>query len=619
MDMMPPALPGSGIDDSSRELLRALGRSLSPEQALWVSGYFAGVAEARSGFNASAPAAAVASAAAAPAVAEGSGTAKIKILFASETGNAAALARDIAARAQQAGIGASAEDLAHYKARTLKDESTALFVTSTAGEGEPPEPALPFFEFLAGRKAPTLAQLRYAVLALGDSTYEFFCEAGKRLDQRLEELGAQRLLDRSDCDVDYEVDAARWTDAILGQLQASASANGAASAAASAVGRPLAGAVPAAIATPQYSKSKPFLAQVAESIRLTGRGSSKDTRHVELALDGAGLSYAPGDALGIVPQNQPELVAELIGLFGWSGSERVAGRSGELEIGQALQSEFEITALTPRFIEKWAELSGDTQLAQQPRAERTAFMAAHHIIDLVKSRPVSGLAPQDFVQALRGLQPRLYSIASSAALAPDEVHLCVAPVRYRLHQRERHGVASVHLTDRLQAGDRVPVYVQHNEHFRLPADPGTPIVMIGAGTGVAPFRAFLQQREALESPGRNWLFFGERNFRTDFLYQAEWQEWLRAGLLTRADVAFSRDQQQKIYVQHKLLEQGPQLYDWINDGAHLYVCGDAGNMAQDVHNALQAVVAQHRGRGNEDAQEFLREMQAAGRYQKDVY
>jgi sulfite reductase (NADPH) flavoprotein alpha-component len=618
MDMMPPALPGSGIDDSNRELLRALGRSLSAEQALWVSGYFAGVAEARSGFNALAPAAATATAAL-PAGVDGSGAPKMKFLFASETGNAAALARDIATRAQQAGIAASAEDLAQYKARMLKDETVVLFVTSTYGEGEPPEPALPFFEFLSGRKAPALAQLRFAVLALGDSTYEFFCEAGKLLDRRLEELGAQRLLARSDCDVDYEADAARWTEAILGQLQASANASSSAgtAGATSALSRP--GVAPAALATPQYSKSNPFLAQVAESIRLTGRGSSKDTRHVELALDGAGLSYAPGDALGIVPQNQPELVAELMGLFGWSGTERVAGRSGELAIGQALQSEFEITALTPRFIEKWAELSGDTQLAQQARPERTAFMAAHHIIDLVKSRPVPGLAPQDFVQALRGLQPRLYSIASSAALAPDEVHLCVAPVRYRLHQRERHGVASVHLADRLQAGDRVPVYVQHNEHFRLPTDPATPIVMIGAGTGVAPYRAFLQQRETLESAGRNWLFFGERNFRTDFLYQAEWQEWLRAGLLTRADVAFSRDQQQKIYVQHKLLEQGAQLFDWISDGAHVYVCGDAEHMAQDVHQALQAVVAQHRGRGNEDAQEFLREMQAAGRYQKDVY
>jgi sulfite reductase (NADPH) flavoprotein alpha-component len=615
MDMMPPALPGSGIDDSSRELLRALGKSLSAEQALWVSGYFAGVAEARSGFNALAPAAAT-SAAPAAAVADGSAVPKIKILFASETGNAAALARDIAVRAQQAGIAASAEDLAHYKSRTLKDEAVVLFVTSTYGEGEPPEPALPFFEFLTGRKAPALAQLRFAVLALGDSTYEFFCEAGKLLDRRLEELGAQRLFERSDCDVDYEADAARWTEAVLGQLQAAA---GATDTAGAAVGRPLAGIAPVALSTPQYTKSNPFLAQVTESIRLTGRGSSKDTRHVELALDGAGLSYAPGDALGIVPQNQPELVAELMGLFGWSGSERVTGRSGALDIGHALQSEFEITALTPRFIEKWAELSGDTQLAQQPKSERTAFMAAHHIIDLVKSRPVSGLAPQDFVQALRGLQPRLYSIASSAALAPDEVHLCVAPVRYRLHQRERHGVASVHLADRLQAGDRVPVYVQRNEHFRLPADAATPIVMIGAGTGVAPYRAFLQERETLESPGRNWLFFGERNFRTDFLYQAEWQEWLRAGLLTRADVAFSRDQQQKVYVQHKLLEQGAQLYDWINDGAHVYVCGDAEQMAQDVHHALQAVVAQHRGRGNEDAQEFLREMQAAGRYQKDVY
>ncbi|MGB7481167.1 MAG: assimilatory sulfite reductase (NADPH) flavoprotein subunit, partial [Burkholderiaceae bacterium] len=545
--------------------------------------------------------------------------APLKILYAGETGNAAALARDLAARAQAAGLPATAEDLANYKTRELKDEATLLFIASTHGEGEPAEPALPFYEFLDGRRAPPLPQLRFAVLALGDSTYEFFCEAGKRLDRRLEELGAQRLCERVDCDVEYEADAGRWFDALLARLQA----DGGASAGAAANGASVAVAAALAPALQPYGKQRPFPAQVSANIRLTGRGSTKDTRHIELELEGAGLDYVPGDALGVLPQNDPALAAELLELFGWSGSEAVTGRNGDTTIAAALQTEFEISALTPRFIEQWATLSGAAQLAervaQMPRSELAAFMRENHITDLVRAYPAPGIAPAALLPALRGLQPRLYSIASSAELAPGEVHLCVAPLRYQLQQRERHGVASLHLAERLGVGDSVPVYVQQNEHFRLPADAATPIVMIGAGTGVAPYRAFLQQREARGERGRSWLFFGERNFRTDFLYQAEWQGWLRAGLLTRADVAFSRDQHEKIYVQHRLLQQGDELYRWIADGAHLYVCGDANGMAQDVNAALLSVIAAGRERGDEDAADYLRELQVAGRYQKDVY
>ena len=616
MDMMPPPLPGTSVDGAERELLRALGRSLSAEQALWVSGFFAGVAEARSGFAATATPIAITSGATAAAPVSATSP-KIKILYASETGNAEGLAREIAHRAQQVGLAASVEDLARYKTRELKNEQTLLFVSSTHGEGEPPEPALPFFEFLAGRKAPNLKHVQFAVLALGDSTYTLYCEAGKVLDRQLEQLGATRLHERIDCDVDYEIDAGRWIDAVLGKLQATAGGSGAGLSAATAAFAASASA--AAETLSAYSKSNPFPAQITESLRITGRGSSKDTRHIELSLEGSGLSYLPGDALGVVPQNDPALVAELIELAGWSGSEPVTGRNGELNLQKALQSEFEITALTPRFIEKWAEWSGAGQLAQQSSVDRAGFMANTQIIDLVKSHPARGVAPQDFVQALRGLQPRLYSIASSLEMTPEEVHVCVAPVRYRLHDRARNGVASTHVADRLQAGDSIPVYVQRNEHFRLPADPATPIIMIGAGTGVAPYRAFMQQREALGIDGKSWLFFGERNFRTDFLYQIEWQTWLHDGLLSRADVAFSRDQKEKIYIQHRLLQQSAELYRWIGDGAHIYVCGDAEHMAADVHEALLSVIEQGSGQSRDGAREALLAMQAAGRYQKDVY
>ncbi len=374
-----------------------------------------------------------------------------------------------------------------------------------------------------------------------------------------------------------------------------------------------------AVTAPVYGKNNPFVARVSTSQRLSGRGSSKDTHHLEISLEGSGLRYLPGDALGVVARNEPGLAGDLIALGGWSGADAIAGRNGATTLQQALQSEYEITALTPRFLEKWAQWSGAAELARLEGEQRARFLAQTHVVDLMQSHPVSGLAAQDFVQALRGLQPRLYSIASSLEFAPDEVHLCVAPVRYRLHERQRHGVASTHLLDRLAAGDSVPVYVQANEHFRLPADTATPIVMIGAGTGVAPYRAFMQQRDALGVTGKSWLFFGERNFRTDFLYQTEWQAWLRDGLLTRAEVAFSRDQQQKLYVQHRLLEHGRELYRWIADGAHLYVCGDAQSMAADVQDALLAILAKHGGLDTELAKETLLEMQTAGRYQKDVY
>lgn len=630
------AIPDSGVTETDRQLIRSLARTLSPEQAMWVSGYFAGAAEARSELvelgREAETVISRASAIQAP-------TTLLKILYASESGNAAALARQIEGKVRKLGLRVAVEDLARYKTRGLAEERTVLFVASTHGEGEPPETATPFFEFLAGRKAPTLTNMRFAVLALGDSTYEFFCEAGKQLDRRLAELGATRLADRCDCDVDYEADAAVWTERLLASLLASgddigvgadrenATLGSPGSADAFVPTQPLRApsvdALQAVPTAPAYDKSRPFPAPLLTSLRLTGRGSTKDTRHLEFDIAGSALDYLPGDALGVVARNDPALVAELIEHFGWTGSEPVAGRSGETTLAQALASEFEITALTPRFIERWALLSGDTKLAglltQQPRSDLAAFMAGNQIIDLVRQRPVPGVAAQDLVGSLRGLQPRLYSIASSAQFAEDEVHLCVSPLKFELHDRARRGVASGHLAEDLQCGDMVPVYVQRNDNFRLPDDPSAPIVMIGAGTGVAPYRAFMQHREALGIEGRSWLFFGERNFRTDFLYQLEWQGWHRAGALTRIDLAFSRDQASKVYVQDRLRERADELFAWLDEGAHVYVCGDAAQMARDVHTALKSVVAGGLGCDDEAAEAWLRERQAEGRYQRDVY
>jgi sulfite reductase (NADPH) flavoprotein alpha-component len=377
-------------------------------------------------------------------------------------------------------------------------------------------------------------------------------------------------------------------------------------------------------AAPAHDKSRPFPAEVTASIRITGRGSARDTRHLELDLTDSGLDYLPGDALGILPRNAPADAAALMALFGWSGDEVVSpvpGRAGEVRLAEALGSACEIAALTPRFVQRWAELADDASLSAlaADRRRLAELMASHHVIDLVRAKPVAGLAPQDFVAALRPLQPRLYSIASSAAFAADEVHICLAPVRYRLHGNDRRGVASGFLADTIRSGDLVPVYVQRNDNFRLPPGDVTPIVMIGAGTGVAPYRAFMQEREARGIRAGSWLVFGERHFRSDFLYQAEWQGWLRSGVLGRIDLAFSRDQASKVYVQDRLRENSAELFRWIEDGAHLYVCGDATRMARDVHAALVSVIATARGRGDEDAREYLAGLQSAGRYQRDVY
>ncbi|HEU0162084.1 MAG TPA: assimilatory sulfite reductase (NADPH) flavoprotein subunit [Rhizomicrobium sp.] len=575
--------------------LDVFARTLDRDQALWASGYLAGLAGAGpvpQDDSAPAPAA-------------------ITILYGSETGNSAGLARDFASRLQAAGVAARAVDMDSYKVRALKEERILLVITSTHGEGDPPQSALNFFEFIEGRKAPRLPGLRFSVLALGDSTYEKYCEAGKRLDRRLEELGATRLAPRIDCDVDYEAPAVQWMTVLEPLLPKN---SGPPSAVAART------AVPAAAA--RFDKRHPFDAPVIENLVLTGRGSSKETRHVELSLAGSGLAYAPGDALGLFARNDAELVEAILNHAGLSGDTPVARNGGETSLAAALTSDFEIVAATPRFLESWAELSDAAALrrlaAPENAAERNAYLHQHHVIDIIRDFPVPGLRAESFVPGLRPLQPRLYSIASSLAAVPDEVHLTVATVRYELRGEPRGGVASGHLSSRAAPDTLLPVYIQDNPHFRLPGD-DAPIVMIGAGTGVAPYRAFLQEREARGATGKSWLFFGERNSRSDFLYQLEWQEHLRSGLLTRMDVAFSRDRADKVYVQHRLRERASDLYAWLEEGAHLYVCGDAAHMAPDVHAALLSVLQDEGHLGPEAAEEYLRTLQRDHRYQRDVY
>lgn len=594
--------------------VNALAQSLRPGQALWLSGYFAGFDRGLRGVVADADYLPAPQGALAGLPDTGGAARALTVLYGSETGNSAALAQSFAEAARARGLQPVVSDMADYKTRKLKDEQTLIVITATHGEGDAPQSAMAFFEFMASRKAPKLPNLKYAVLALGDSTYARYCEAGRRIDRRLAELGASQIEARVDCDVDYDDPAATWIAAVVEKITPAASAG--------------AGAVkvstqasPAPVAT-AFDKRRPFAATVIDNLVLTGRGSSKETRHIELSLEESGLTFQPGDALGVIPRNDPATVEALLTSLSLNADAPITLKDRATTLGEALANDYEITLATPRIIDHWAKLSGASELEhlrQDGEVDaRTAFLRSHHVIDVVRRFPVGGIDAQTFVAGLRPLQPRLYSIASSQAAAPDEVHLTVSTVRYDLHGEPRSGVASGYFADRAEPDVTVPVYVQANPHFRL-ADDDTPIVMIGAGTGVAPYRAFMQEREERGASGKSWLFFGERNFHSDFLYQTEWQGLMKDGVLSRMSVAFSRDSATKTYVQHKLREQARDVYAWLEEGAHVYVCGDAANLAPDVHATLSAIIQQESGRGRAAADEYLGTLQREHRYQLDVY
>jgi sulfite reductase (NADPH) flavoprotein alpha-component len=504
--------------------------------------------------------------------------------------------------------------MSDFKPNNLKKVQNLLIVASTHGEGDPPDNALTFHEFLHGKRAPKLDNLRFSVLALGDSSYEFFCQTGKEFDTKLDELGGTRLYPRFDCDLDYDEPAAEWLAGVLSSLNETEGGSH----------------TPAQELTVQavestYSRTNPFKAEVLENINLNGRGSNKETHHLELSLEGSGLSFEPGDSLGIYPENDPALVNLLLEETNWDPEQMVTvNKKGEvLPLKEALISHFEITTLTKPLLEKAAQLSANENLQEllSPGNEDKlkAYLDGRDLLDLVRDfTPWIGSA-QEFVLILRKMPSRLYSIAGSLTANPDEVHLTIGAVRYEAHGRERKGVCSILAAERLQPGDTVPVYIQHNENFKLPKNSDTPIIMVGPGTGAAPFRSFMQEREEIGAAGKSWMFFGDQHFVTDFLYQTEWQKWLENGVLTKMDVAFSRDTAEKVYVQHRMIEHSQELFEWLQEGAHLYICGDEKHMAHDVHNTLLSIIEKEGGLSREKAEEYLAEMQQQKRYQRDVY
>lgn len=578
--------------------------ALNPLQLAWLSGYCwsqAGGQAVQPGIGA--PAAAAPAPAAEPL--------RVAVISASQTGNARKVAAELQQRLAAAGVNA-VHAAADYKPKNIAGEQLVLLVTSTQGEGEPPEEALSLYKLLSSKKAPKLSDLKFAVLGLGDSSYPMFCGAGKSFDELLAKLGGERLLERQDCDLEYQAEAAAWLEKIVPLVGSLAAAPAAATGTGNASGSP----APAAPAS-AYNKANPFPATLLARQKITGRDSEKDVRHIEIDLSGSGLQYRAGDALGVWFENDPAVVDEILAAVSLKGDEPVnAGGQGKT-VREALLHDWEIGLNTPQFVQGYAEISGNPEL-KEAAADASAYAAANPIAGIVSQYPTA-LTAEQLAGLLRPLAPRLYSISSAPEEVGEEVHLTVGVLRYEHNGIPRTGAASGFLGGRLEEEGSVRVFVEENPRFRLPENPDTPVIMIGAGTGVAPFRAFMQQRAANGDSGKNWLIFGNQHFTQDFLYQTEWQGWAKDGLLNKYDFAWSRDQEEKIYVQHKIREEAAELWQWLQQGAHIYVCGDASRMAKDVEQALLDTIAEQGGLSADDADEYLDNLRQEGRYQRDVY
>lgn len=562
---------------------------LSPGQLRWLSGYIAGLGAGPSPIS--------------------EVTRALTILYGSQTGNGEGIASLLAKEAEEQGYAATLRNMGDYEPRNLKRETLVAFVVSTHGEGDPPDDAELFHEFMLSTRAPNLTGLRYAVLALGDSSYVNFCQTGREIDARLVALGAERLRPLLECDLDFEDVAETWRREIVDGLDKWLDT------------------VPTtpqlrAVETRRYGKGTPFAARVLVNQQITGRGSTKDVRHIELSIEGSGFTWEPGDSLAVAAVNPPDLVRQFLEFFDADADREVCLEDDTITLGEALSQRLEITATNPAFLRAWADHCGSLELESLFEDGRQGvlqeFLGRHQVIDILLGYPVD-IGVEEFLAMLRKLSPRSYSIASSHRANPDEVHLTVAAIRYEAFGRAHWGAASTHVVDRVLEGETVSVYVDPNSRFRLTADDSADIIMIGPGTGVAPFRAFVEDRAERGASGRNWLFFGDRNFSRDFLYQVEWQRHLVQGRLDRLDVAFSRDQEDKVYVQDRIRERAGEIWSWIDAGAFIYVCGDAARMAGDVNEAFIDVIASQADIAREDAVAKLAKLRRDGRYRRDVY
>lgn len=581
--------------------LQSLVSQLNPIQQAWVSGYLAAAAQ-------------LSGQSAAP-VQQSHESALLTILYASQTGNAKTVANKIKTVAEQQGIAVKLTDIGSYKTTQLAKEKYLLIVTSTYGEGEPPESAVAFHKFLFSKKAPKLEGLQFAVLGLGDTSYEFFCKTAIDFDEQLAALGAKRLHVRADLDVDYAAEAASWTETAVQAFAPQLKQSGENSA--QVIAWP--GATATAGHASAYTKETPYQAELSVNQKITGRDSTKDVRHIEISLADSGITYQPGDALGVYFLNDNKAVDAILAATGLNGAAEVQLAGQTYSLKAALTEQLELTQSYPSFVEKYAQATANSDLLElvKDKAALRQYLDNRQTLDVILQNPAP-LTAQQLVDALRKQQPRLYSIASSQAEVGDEVHLTLGVVRYDAFGQTHLGGASGFLAERLEEGAQLKVFVEHNDNFRLP-DHETPIIMIGPGTGIAPFRAFLQERDQAGATGQNWLFFGNPHFTQDFLYQVELQDYLKRGVLSKLDVAFSRDQAQKVYVQDKLRLKAEEIWTWIQQGAYLYICGDGNKMAKDVHQALLDIAQQQGGLDSDAAEQYFDDLRQAKRYQKDVY
>lgn len=595
---MSAILPKSPVP---HEILEQL-EQLSPVQQAFLSGYLWANSQSANGTQSAAPAVV-----ATPAR-------KITVISASQTGNAAGIAKQLTEKLKGEKLDVTLVSAGGYKARQLPKEDIVVIVTSTQGEGEAPEEAIPLRHFLFGKKAPKMEGVSFAVFSLGDSSYPDFCQAGKDFDEQLAALGGERLVDRGDADLDYQATADSWIEATTAKLKDVAGASSI---------TPLtlvADNTAAANEESQYSKENPYTASLLQHSSLVTADADKEVEHIEIDLGDSGITYAAGDALGIYANNEAKIVDEVLQRTGLTGDEEVDTREGKVSIRLALTEQSDLNQMTPQFITQYAETANDEALSAlvTDRSKLQEYQDWTPLVGLLNDHPQQ-LAAQTLYDGLKPLTPRLYSIASAQEEVGEEVHLCVGVVDIPHQDGVYQGSASGLLSKRLEEGADVRVFIEPNPRFRLPESNKTPVIMIGAGTGIAPYRSFLQQRSSDEAEGQNWLIFGNRHFRKDFLYQAEWLAYRDQGFLNETSLAWSRDGEEKVYVQNKVQEEGEKFWQWLQDGAHIYVCGDATRMAKDVEQAILDVVVEFGKMSQDDAIEFLNDLREADRYQRDVY
>ncbi len=573
----------------------------SPEQRAWLNGFLAGIFSVADQVPVKAPA---------PVL-------KVAVLFATQSGTSERLAKKLVKELKQHGHAPELASLDSYTTASLAEQTHALVLASTYGEGDPPDGAQSFAESIYLLSAPRLDNLRYAVFALGDTSYEHFCKFGADLDARFYALGGTRLCDRADSGVEVDAPFEQWKCAVLANL--SEIPDGSASSPASSPSTEIVGSKPQL-----HTRENPYLAEVIEKRPLTHEISSKLTVHVSISLAESEVHYEAGDACGVFAQNDPALVEEILALTNFCPEAKVVlPKLGAITLSDALTHHLQPSRLTRKMVQAYAAIGDcgklDHLLAPEAQQQLDEYMYDRSLIDLIEDCPGLIVSPDQLIDVLPKLSTRLYSISSSPAFHAGELHTTVAVVRYRSHNRDRGGVCSTMLSDRTPLGARVPIYIQPNKKFRLPTDNTAPIIMIGPGTGIAPFRSFLHERRAFGATGRNWLFFGERSSATDFLYRDELEGMHNDGHLSRLDTAFSRDQDHKVYVQDRMIEAGAEFWKWLKDGASIYVCGDASRMAKDVDAALHRVIEQHGNKDAESAQEFVQDLQEQNRYHRDVY